>query len=234
MDYYNEIKNELIDNELTKKAKDYSKNKSDLFHYYNVGKLLIDAQGGEKNAKYGNKLIKEYSEKLTYELGKGYSWRNLYNMRLYYIISNANEILQPVAANLTWTNCTIILSLKDINEIIYYWNECEKYNLSKRELLKKIKEKEYQRLSNETKNKLIRKEEITLIDFIKNPIIIKNTLNTNDISEKYLKKLILENIDGFLKELGNSFTYVGNEYKIKVGNTYNYIDILLFNIEFNC
>ena len=234
MDYYNEIKNELIDNELTKKVKDYSKNKSDLFHYYNVGKLLIDAQGGEKNAKYGNKLIKEYSEKLTYELGKGYSWRNLYNMRLYYIISNVNEILQPVAANLTWTNCTIILSLKDINEIIYYWNECEKYNLSKRELLKKIKEKEYQRLSNETKNKLIRKEEITLIDFIKNPIIIKNTLNTNDISEKYLKKLILENIDDFLKELGNSFTYVGNEYKIKVGNTYNYIDILLFNIEFNC
>ena len=141
MDYYNEIKNELIDNELTKKAKDYSKNKSDLFHYYNVGKLLIDAQGGEKNAKYGNKLIKEYSEKLTYELGKGYSWRNLYNMRLYYIISNANEILQPVAANLTWTNCTIILSLKDINEIIYYWNECKQYNLSKRELLKKIKEK---------------------------------------------------------------------------------------------
>lgn len=141
MDYYNEIKNELIDNELTKKAKDYSKNKSDLFHYYNVGKLLIDAQGGDKNAKYGNKLIKEYSEKLTYELGKGYSWRNLYNMRLYYIISNANEILQPVAANLTWTNCTIILSLKDINEIIYYWNECKQYNLSKRELLKKIKEK---------------------------------------------------------------------------------------------
>lgn len=141
MDYYNEIKNELIDNELTKKAKDYSKNKSDLFHYYNVGKLLIDTQGGDKNAKYGNKLIKEYSEKLTYELGKGYSWRNLYNMRLYYIISNANEILQPVAANLTWTNCTIILSLKDINEIIYYWNECKQYNLSKRELLKKIKEK---------------------------------------------------------------------------------------------
>lgn len=234
MDYYNEIKNELIDNELTKKVKDYSKNKSDLFHYYNVGKLLIDAQGGEKNAKYGNKLIKEYSKKLTYELGKGYSWRNLYNMRLYYIVSNANESLQPVAANLTWTNCTIILSLKDINEIMYYWNECEQYNLSKRELLKKIKEKEYQRLSNETKNKLIKKEETTLTDFIKNPIVIKNALDINDISEKYLKKLILEDIDSFLKELCNSFTYVGNEYKIKVGNIYNYIDILLFNIEFNC
>ena len=155
-------------------------------------------------------------------------------MRLYYIISNANEILQPLVANLTWTNCTIILSLKDINEIIYYWNECEQYNLSKRELLKKIKEKEYQRLSNETKNKLIKKEETALTDFIKNPIVIKNTLNINDINEKYLKKLILEDIDSFLKELGNSFTYVGNEYKIKISNSFNYIDILLFNIEFNC
>ena len=234
MNYYNEIKNELIDNELTRKAKDYSINKSDLIHYYNVGKLLVDAQGGEKNAKYGNKLIKEYSEKLTCELGKGYSWRNLYNMRLYFIISNKNEILQPVVANLTWTNCTIILSLKDINEIMYYWNECEQHNLSKRELLKKIKEKEYQRLSSETKNKLIRKEEPTLTDFIKNPIVIKNALNINYISEKYLKKLILEDIDSFLKELGNSFTYVGNEYKIKIGNVFNYIDILLFNIKFNC
>ena len=76
MNYYNEIKQELINNEVYKKVKDYSKNRSDLNTYYNVGKLLVEAQGGEKRAKYGDGLIKEYSKKLTEEIGKGYSTRN--------------------------------------------------------------------------------------------------------------------------------------------------------------
>lgn len=58
MNYYNEIKNELINNEIYKKVKDYSKNRNDLMTYYNVGGLLIRAQGGEKRAKYGDSLIK--------------------------------------------------------------------------------------------------------------------------------------------------------------------------------
>lgn len=70
LNYYKIIKEELINNEVYKRVKDYSKNKSDLRTYYNVGKLLIDAQGGEKRAKYGDQLIKEYSAKLTEELGK--------------------------------------------------------------------------------------------------------------------------------------------------------------------
>lgn len=73
MNYYVEIKNELVNNEIYKRVKDYSKNRSDLMAYYNVGKLLVEAQGGEERAKYGDKLIKEYSKKLTVELGKGYS-----------------------------------------------------------------------------------------------------------------------------------------------------------------
>ena len=59
MNYYNEIKNQFINNEITKRVKDYSKNKSDLDTYYNVGKLLVEAQGGEERAKYGDGLIKE-------------------------------------------------------------------------------------------------------------------------------------------------------------------------------
>ena len=86
INYYNKIKNTLIKNETYKKVKEYSKNKSDLNTYYEVGRLLIEAQGGEERAKYGNKLIKEYSEKLTKELGKGYSSTNLKNMRKYYLL----------------------------------------------------------------------------------------------------------------------------------------------------
>ena len=68
MNYYNEIKNKLIDNEVYKRVKDYSKNRNDLSTYYEVGKLLIEAQGGEDRAKYGDALIKEYSERLKYDI----------------------------------------------------------------------------------------------------------------------------------------------------------------------
>ena len=73
-----------------------------------------------------------------------------------------------------------------------------------------------------------------MIDLIKNPIVIKNNNNREIISEKMLQKIILEDLDDFLKELGDSFCYIANEYKIKIGNTYNYIDLLLYNYEYNC
>ena len=86
MNYYNEIKDVLVKNEVYKKVKDYSKNKSDLNAYFEVGRLIVEAQGGEARAKYGNKLIKEYSEKLTKELGKGYTYTNLSRMRQFYLL----------------------------------------------------------------------------------------------------------------------------------------------------
>ena len=168
MDYYNKIKEELINNEIYKKVKDYSKNKNDLETYYSVGKLIVEAQGGEERSEYGNQLIKEYSLKLTKELGKGYSARNLYNMRLYYLLFSNNVILQPLAAKLTWSHYTILLNLKDVKQIYYYIETSIKYNLSKRELITKIKNKEYERLDESTKMKLSKKEEIQINDFIKN------------------------------------------------------------------
>ena len=233
MNYYNEIKNEIIDIETYKKVKDYSKNKRELEGYYKIGKLIIEAQGGESKATYGNGLIKEFSKKLTEELGKGYSWRNLYNMRAYYLFFSKNEILQPLAAILSWTHYCIILPLQDIDRIKYYINECKKNNLGKRELQQKIKSNEFERLDDKTKEKLMKNKETEIQDYIKHPIIIKNT-NYEEITEKVLEQLILEDMDNFLKELGEGFTYVGHQYKIKVDNTFNYIDILLFNIKYNC
>lgn len=81
---------------------------------------------------------------------------------------------------------------------------------------------------------MIEHKETKVEDLIKNPIIIRNSTNYEIISEKMLQKLIMEDIPSFLKELGNSFCFISNEYQIKVGNTYNYIDFLLYNIEFNC
>jgi len=119
MNYYNEIKNKLIDNEVYKQVKDYSKNKNDLSTYYEVGRLLIEAQEGEKRAKYGDNLIKEYSIKLTKELNKKYSERNLMNMRKFYQIFK-NEKVNAMRSQLTWSHYRELLSIKDINVINYY------------------------------------------------------------------------------------------------------------------
>ena len=233
MNYYNEIKNELINNEVYKRVKDYSKNKNELSTYYNVGKLLIEAQGGEERAKYGDGLIKEYSKKLSEELGGKYNITTLKRMRQFYLIIEKGATLWH---QLTWSHYRELLTFDNIDEINYYIKQTGDYNLSVRELREKIKSKEYQRLDDNTKLKLINKEETVVSDFIKNPIVIRNKYNIDkeSITEKILQRLILEDIPSFLKELGDGFTFVENEYKIKIGNTYNYIDILLFNYIYNC
>ena len=142
--------------------------------------------------------------------------------------------LPTVSAKLNWSHFDEILKLKNINSIYYYMLISDQQNLSVRQLRERIKNKEYERLDRKTKEKLITKEETTLIDLIKNPIVIKNNNNREIISEKVLQKIILEDLDDFLKELGDSFCYIANEYKIKIGNSYNYIDLLLYNIKFNC
>ena len=225
MNYYKEIKNELINNEITKKIKDYSKNRSDLTTYYNVGKLLSEA-----GKHYGEGIIKKYSERLTSELGKGYTITNLKLMRQFFVFSKSHTVCDL----LTWSHYRTLLTLRDDNKVNFYIKIIIEQNLSVRQLRERIKNKEYERLDDATKEKLIAKEEATLADLIKNPIVIKNNNNREILSEKALQKLILENIPSFLKELGNGFAFVENEYKIKIGNTYNYIDLLLHNYVFNC
>ena len=231
MDYYNQIKEELINNEVYKKAKDHSKNRNDLSTYYNVGRILIEAQGGEQRAKYGNGLIKEYSVKLTRELGKKFNVTLLKNIRQFFLILQKSP---TVSDQLSWSHYVELLYLKDINKINYYIDIAVKQNLGVRELRNKIKSREYERLDENTKNKLITQEKTEIKDFIKNPIILKNTYNLEKITEKYLKQIILEQLNTFMKELGDGFSYVDNEYKIKIGDRYNYIDLLLYNIKYNC
>ena len=195
--------------------------------------MLIEAQGGEDKAKYGNALIKEYSEKLTNEIGRGYTFSALSRMRQFYLLS---EKIATLSQQLTWSHYCELLVFDNVDEINYYIKQTEIYNLSVRELREKIKSKEYQRLDDNTKLKLINKEETVVSDFIKNPIIIRNKYNVDKehITEKILQKLILEDIEKFLLELGTGFSFIKSEYKIKIGSTYNYIDLLLFNYTYNC
>lgn len=225
MNYYNEIKNELINNEINRKVKNYSINKSDLNTYYNVGKLLLDAGN-----QYGEGIIKEYSLKLTEELGLGYSQRNLRNMRQFYKVS---QKWQTLSAKLSWSHYCEILWFDD-NKFQYYVKKTELNNLSIRQLRKRIKSNEYERLPESTKNKIINQDKSNMVDFVKNSIIIKKNSKYDIFSEKVLQKLILEDIENFLDELGNGFTFIKSEYPIKIGDRYNYFDLLLYNIKYKC
>ena len=228
INYYDEIKNKLIDNKIYNRVKDYSKERNKVITYFEVGKLLDEA-----GKNYGENIIKEYSLKLINEVGKKFNERTLRRIRQYYRVF-CNKKWSPMATKLSWSHYTELLSIKDERKQNYYINISIKNNLSKRQLREKIKTNEYERLDEKTKSKLINNEEYYVTDFVKNPILIKNNFNYKEISEKVLKKLILENIESFMNELGNSFCFVGSEYKIKIGDRYNYIDLLLFNIEYNC
>lgn len=225
MNYYNEIKEQILNNEITKKVKDYSKNRSDLSTYYRVGQLLAEA-----GKHYGERIIEKYSEKLTIEFGKGYTQTNLKLMRQFFYYSKSHTVCDQ----LTWSHYRTLLSLNNDNEIEYLISLCISQSLSVRQLIAKIKSREYERLDETTKLKLIQQVEYKIGDFIKNPITVRNHYDYEIVSEKTFQKLIMEDMTHFLMELGSGFSFIANEYKIKIGNQYNYLDFLLYNIEYQC
>ena len=228
INYYEKIKQELLNNEISKLAKRNSINNSDLTTYYNVGKMLSEA-----GKSYGENIIGKYSVKLTQELGKKFNTTTLKRMRQFYLLIEKGA---RFGHQLSWSHYVELLPLKDNNEINYYIKMCEQRSLDVRSLRNAIKSKEYERLSEETKNKLITNEELKLPDLIPNPIMIPSCdyVDIDSISEKYLQETIMLNISSFLRKLGNGFSFIDNEYKIKIGNNYNYIDLLLYNVKFKC
>lgn len=182
MDYYNEIKNRILDNEIYSKVKDYSKERNTVITYFEIGKLLNEA-----GSKYGEGIIKEYSDKLMIEIGKKYNERTLRRMRQYFRMFSDKKWSQ-LATKLTWSHYTELLPIKDKNELMYYLNISINQNLSRNDLREKIKSNEYERLDEKTKLKLINKEDNSVIDFVKNPIIIKNNYNYGEVSEKVLQR----------------------------------------------
>ena len=228
MNYYNEIKNKLIDNEVYSKVKDYSKERHKVITYFEIGKLLNEAGG-----KYGDNIIDEYSKKLVIEVGRKYNRRTLFRMKQFYNMFRDEKVSQ-LATQLSWSHYVELLPLKNIDEISYYINICRERNIGRDLLREKIHNNEYSRLPVETKNKLMLDDKIEVKDLVPNPILIKNKNNVELVTEKALHHLILEDIELFMKELGNSYSFIGSEYKIKIGDRNYYIDLLLFNIKYNC
>ena len=227
-EYYTDIKGLIINNEVNKSVKNYFINRSDLETKYNIGKLLSEA-----GKHYGESIIKKFSIRLTNEFGKGHDITSLKRMRQFYLLieKGAHFVHQ-----LSWTHYTQLLPIKNINIINYYIDLCIKYRLGREALKERIKSKEYERLPENTKNKLINNESLSMNDIIPEPILIpiSSIQNEIEIKEKQLESIIVENISDFMKQLGEGYSFIDKEYKIRINDEYNKIDILLFNIIFNC
>ena len=228
MDYYQEIKIKIIDDEVYGQIKNYSKERHKVITYFEIGKLLYEA-----GSIYGEDIIGKYSKKLMIEVGKKYNRRTLYRMKQFYIMFCKGKV-STMSTQLSWSHYTELLSIKNESELYYYLTISIKQHIDVRGLREKIKNKEYERLDENTKLKIMKQEKVQVKDFIKNPILIHQHNHHESVSEKILQKLIMEDIVYFLNELGDSFCFVCNEYKIKLGNHYNYIDLLLYNIQFHC
>ena len=228
VNYYDEIKEKLLKNEIYAKVKDYSKERNKVLTYFEVGKLLSEA-----GKEYGKNIIGSYAEKLVNEVGKKYNLRALYNMRKFYEIFNS-EKLNTLCSILTWSHYRELITLKNVDEINYYIKICVQRNLNVRSLKNAIQSNEYERNSEKTKNKLITNEKLKLPDLVQDTILVKSEFNQEKLTKYALRQIILNNLDNFLNWLGNGFCYVGNEYKIKIGSKYNYIDLLLYNVKYKC
>ena len=230
-DYKKELIKLVEKTEINKGYHDYFKNKDLVNNYFEIGKLLIEAQGGEEHDTYGNKLIKTWSVELTEKFGKGYDASNLRRFRQFY---SEFKMCGPLGHTLTWTNIRLLLPIKNVNKRNYYINMCIKRNLSKRELKKEIKNNSFERLSLVDKEniKLIsnKNEVLTIKDTLKDPVLITINEDLDNVSEEKLAKIIRKELKIFLLELGCGYTYAGKE--VRMGESY--CDLLFFNTEFLC
>lgn len=231
MNYYNEIETYIKKNEINKRVRMIKESQDTLTNYWNIGRLLVEAQGGKERAKYGNELIKEWSDTYTKKYGSGYNYTNLTRFRQFYLLI---PILATVWQQLTWSHFKTLLPIKDKNKRNYYINQCISKNLSVRELKKEINNNAYERLIKKPDKIeiLLPTNKYSLLNTMKDPIILE--IEKEITSEHDLEISILAKLQNFFNQLGEGFTLVDNQYKINYNNKNYYIDTLLFNYKLNC
>ncbi len=231
MNYYDEVNSYVKKVEIGKAIRETNANRELVECYWNVGRLIVEAQGGKEKAKYGNELIRNWSKKLSNDYGKGYSYENLFKFRKFYLTFPIVDTLCP---QLTWSIIRTLLPIVDINKRNYYINLCIENKLSVRELKLEIKSNSYERLEHKPdKIDIVVPIKVPAItNNFKNPILLK--LKDKEIkSESDLEKLIYSQLNYVFLQLGKGFTWVGNQYKVSDGNKNYFIDMLLYNVKYN-
>ena len=221
-EYLSNIKTEIINGNAKVAAKNYQINNVKLTMNYNIGRELVEA-----GKHYGEGIVKKYASILTKEFGSGYKEKDLYKIQQFYLLI---QKVAPLERQLTWSHYKLLLPLKNVEEIKYYIHITKRDNLSKRALAERIKSNEYGRLSTETKESLLNKEELSIIQSVPSPIVLTPNKSYKVYTEKILQEIIFENIEDFMHQLGGGYAFIGREYKLNIGDKKNYIDYLFYNV----
>ena len=221
-EYLSNIKTEIINGNAKVVAKNYQINNVKLTMNYNIGRELVEA-----GKHYGEGIVKKYASILTKEFGSGYKEKDLYKMQQFYLLI---QKVAPLERQLTWSHYKLLLPLKNVEEIKYYIHITKRDNLSKRALAERIKSNEYGRLSTETKESLLNKEELSIIQSVLSSIVLVPNKSYKVYTEKILQEIIFENIEDFMHQLGGGYAFIGREYKLNIGDKKNYIDYLFYNV----
>ena len=202
-----------------------------LFTYWNIGKKIIEYQGGKEKAKYGDKFIERLSKELTNEYGKGFTISNLKRMRQFYLCFEKGA---TVRRQLSWSYYKYIIPIKNPNARTYYINEAINRQLSVRELERLIKTNTYEReKSNQIEYKNNHNKNLD-ISILKNPYILDFLDLKYNYKEKDLENSIIDNISKFLLELGKGYLFHSRQKQLKIDNKTYYVDLVFYNSILKC
>lgn len=211
-----------------------------VYTYWTIGKYIVEyEQKGKVKADYGSELVKTLSKELSVKLGKGFSQRNLRDMRRMYL---DYPKWQTVSAKLNWSHYCLLLSIEDKTKRRFYWNETIKNSYSFRELKRQISSALFERiaLSKDEKGvlELSKKGQIieTPDDVVKDPYILEflKIPESEKLSETKLESALIKHLRDFLLELGRGFSFVDRQYRITMNNVHHYVDLVFYHVELKC
>lgn len=217
-------------------------NKAMVDAYWLIGKRIVEQeQHGEVKAIYGEAVLKELSKALTVELGKGFSYANLYNFRQFYLTYSDYQKFYTLCRELTWSHNRLIMRVQDDRARSYYLKEAAGQGWSVRTLERNINTFYYQRLISsdhkpEKLNESQNMEKQSPEDFIKDPYVFEflNIQQPATANESEIEAALIENLQQFLLELGKGFTFAGRQFRISSETDHFYIDLVFYNYLLKC
>ena len=207
--------------------------------YWNIGRLIVEKQGGEERAVYGDGLIDTLAKQLTAEFGKGFTATNLKYMRQFYMVFQNRHALRD---QLSWTHYRLIMRVENPRARAYYLEECAAGNWSTRQLERQINSFCYERVltSHDKKtvqNEIILKEPgLTPLDAVKDPYVLEflGLQHNTDLLESELEQALINHLQKFILELGRGFTFEARQKRISFDSEHFYIDLVFYNYKAKC
>ena len=227
--------------------------------YWEIGRRIVEyEQGGEARAEYGTALLKQLSKDLTPRLGRGFGWRNIYQMRLFYLTNpeilqkasakSQNEglqsPLQEIAARfpLSWSQYVRLMSVKNPEARAFYEAEALRGGWTVLQLDRQISTMFYERTAlSRNKAAMLKKGEtprpedaVTPEEEIRDPLVLEFLGLKDEYSEGDLEDALIRHLEHFLLELGGDFTFVGRQRRLRIGDSWYRVDLLFFHRRLRC